>query len=100
MITATYRKLLSNAKKRKLYHDDVILSIQKAANTQPYSDYIRHIVVVPALIIHYFSDVQLDWFRLYLKNEYSCISIDATGGIVKSIQPPKGMYCICILFGS
>lgn len=91
---ATYRKMASRYVQHKLLDDDVTHSIYIAGQTEPYSDYIRYLYIYPALIVQYHSSTQLDWYEHHSSLEYTCISIDATGGIMSPIKPPIGKYIL------
>lgn len=84
--------------KHKQMDDDVTHSIYIGGQSEPYSSFIRSFQIHPAMIIHYFSDTQLEWYGVHSTFEYTCLSIDATGGIIRSIRPPNGKYIFFTIF--
>lgn len=86
----TYRKIASEAVKQQTLDSNAVQSIKIATKTVPFNDFIKTITIHPELIVEYFSQVQLEWYQKYSNIEYSCISIDATGGIIQSVKPPTG----------
>lgn len=89
-LLGTYRKIASEGAKQLTLDSDAIQSIKLATKTDPFRDFIKSICIHPELIIHYNSQVQIDWYQSYSNLEYACISIDATGGIIESVKPPAG----------
>lgn len=76
--------------KKILLDSDSVQSIQIAARTAPYCDFIKKCQLIPGIIVEYYSGVQLEWYKNHSKVEWTCISIDATGSLIKSPLPPKG----------
>jgi len=49
--------------------------------------------------MHFFTEVQLDRFVKYYKSEkYSCLHIDATGGVMKKLKDQKDVFFYCMVF--
>lgn len=70
--------------------DNPIEAIFTAKYTEPYSAYIQQISLDP-FFTEYWSDTQKNWYRRYCLLEYSLLSFDATGGLMFSINKPKGI---------
>lgn len=73
---------VKNQTVNQLIETDPIVSLKTACYTAPYSDFIKSLKVYPDFVSLYYSDTQLAWYKKCMNMEYSCITIDVSGGIL------------------
>lgn len=88
------RNIASEFKASSTLDKDVLMSIIKAKYVSPYSLYIREVGADP-FFVHYHSDFQLMWYKKYCRIERSVLSLDATGGVLAPVIPPKDAILAC-----
>lgn len=79
----------------KTYDETIITSLQVAARTAPYSDYIKKLSIYPSFNIQYHSELQYECYRKYLKTEWSCVHIQSTTGLFSQSKGKKIPQDIC-----
>lgn len=72
-------------RKSEMLCNNPIEAILTAKYTEPYSTSIQPISLDP-FFTEYWSDSQKNWYRNYCQLEYRIINLDATGGLVCSIN--------------